>query len=116
MSDGLFSISEACGCNKWNCRSCHPREPMQGALRMAPDWVERADAWFQSQPKGTLFTSEDVTAAIGFPSGGNGTNRNNAVGAWVQKLSRQSVIERSHAIQSRNPASNGATIWVWMKR
>ena len=27
--DGLFGEAEACGCNKWNCRVCVPRETIK---------------------------------------------------------------------------------------
>lgn len=115
MSDMLFTDAEACGCNRWNCRRCNPSDPFEGAMRAASDWVYKADRWFSTLPSGAQFSSEDVTAAVGFPAGEQASNRNNAVGAWVRKLATQERILRSHPIASRNRASNGATIWVWRK-
>lgn len=116
MMYSLFTDAEACGCQHWTCRRCNPSDPFDGALQQASDWVVKADDWFQCLPKGHCFTSEDVTRAIGFPAGVHALNRNNAVGAWVLRLARRRVIVHHVQVASANPASNGATIWVWRKR
>ena len=118
MSDGLFSLSESCGCRKWYCKICNPdpvEQAMEAALDMAADWRAQADLWLASQPSGRRFTSEDVTEACGFPAGEQAMHRNNAVGAWIRKMSKRDLITRLDPVPSRNNKSHGATIWLWMK-
>ncbi len=116
MTDSLFSDSEACGCRRWQCRKCNLIQGVpSAAIDFAADWRYRADAWLASRNQAERFSSEDVTDAIGLPGGEHGMNRNNAVGAWINGLARNKVISQDEAIASRNPASNGATIWLWKK-
>lgn len=119
MSDGLFSISEGCSCKRWYCRVCNPdplEQAMEASLSLAGDWKMKADAWLKQQPQMFRFTSEDVTDAIGYPSGENAMHRNNAVGAWMRGCRKKNLIERLEPVTSRHSRSHGATIWLWMKK
>ena len=116
MTQSLFSDEEACGCRRWQCRKCNPvRGVPTSAVDFAADWRYKADRWLCSLNQGERFSSEDVTDAVGFPGGEQGMNRNNAVGAWIHVLARKNLISRVESVASRNPASNGATIWLWKK-
>ncbi len=115
MSETLFGWKH---CDNHFCRRCNPDfvEPMAASLALADDWVDKANAWFSGLPASDVFTSEDVTDAVGFPAGEAGANRNNAVGAWIQRLSRQKRIVRVDSVASRNPQANGAVINIWRKQ
>jgi len=119
MSDGLFTIAEACGCRRWYCKECCPpnvEKEIAGSLSFAADWKVKADRWFDALPRGSRFTSEDVTDAVGLPSGDHGLHRNNAVGAWVRFMVRDHRIARVDTTSSRNPASHSAVICIWQKK
>ncbi len=113
----LFDAAPTHTCNSPLCNICHPRkvDPAKAALKFATDWRVKANAWFDELPRGRLFTSEDVTDAIGYPGGDQGMNRNNAVGGWVQSLSRKGVIANVGTQASLHDRSNGARIVVWEK-
>lgn len=88
---------------------------MEASLSLASDWRYKANAWFTALSKGATFTSEDLTAGVGLPSGSEGMNRNNAVGAYLQSLSRSNRIVKVDITNSKAPRSHGATIIVWKK-
>jgi hypothetical protein len=85
----------------------------QVATDNTPTWSELAQSWISDQAPGTVFTSEDMTAALGLPRGGVGQHRNNAVGAAILAASRHGVIHRTGYTQSRRPESHAAVIAVW---
>lgn len=101
------------------CRHCQSlKSAVDGetaAYNAAPeDWKERAqqalaDLIATKRP----FTSEDVTAAAGLPSGRVETNRNNAVGALIAQAHREGLTYSAGHQPSRNPRSNGAMLTVW---
>jgi hypothetical protein len=63
---------------------------------------------------GRRFTSEDVLAIVGLPSGGVAKDANNAVGAMVNGLARRGIIRKtSTRVQSRRSSSHGAELIVW---
>lgn len=115
--DSLFTDAESCGCRRWQCRKCNPRASTapSKAVDFAADWRIKADEWFDRLYPGDTFTSEDVTAAVGFPAGQNGMNRNNAVGGWIQRLAHKDKIHRVSDTSSSNPQGHGATIGLWRK-
>ena len=97
------------------CATMYISAAMDASLSLASDWRYKADVWFDSLPIGATFTSEDLTAAVGLPSGTEGMNRNNAVGAYLQSLSRKRRIKKVDMVASRAPRSHGATIMLWKK-
>ncbi len=60
------------------------------------------------------FTSEDVVAVVGLPSGEIGKDANNAVGAMMTSLAKQGVIRKTgRRVQSKRPSSHGAELTEW---
>jgi hypothetical protein len=80
------------------------------------DWTaaaRRAIKWLAAQ--GRPFTSEDVTARTGLPSGAPGTNRNNAVGALMTSAAKAGLIAKTgERVPSQRPTSHGAEIAQWV--
>ena len=76
---------------------------MQLALDAKREWSEMASEWLRELPKGTRFTSEDLTYSIGYPAGEQIGNANNAVGAKIRFT------------QSNNTRSHGRMIAEWTK-
>lgn len=80
------------------------------------DWTaaaRRAIKWLAAQ--GRPFTSEDVTARTGLPSGATGTNRNNAVGALMTSAAKAGLIAKTDTrVPSQRPSSHGAEIAQWV--
>lgn len=62
---------------------------------------------------GQEFTSEDVTAVVGLPSGGVAQHRNNAVGALMGGMARRGFIVRTRYAQSTRPVSHAAVLAHW---
>lgn len=60
------------------------------------------------------FTSEDVIAVVGLPSGGIGKDANNAVGAMMTAMAKEGVIKKTgRRVQSQRPSSHGAELTEW---
>ena len=78
-------------------------------------WPDQARDWIRALPVGTVFTSEDLTAAIGLPRAEVSMNRNNAVGAIMRSASTLGLIRKVGLRQSRIPTSHGATIIAWQR-
>jgi len=87
------------------------QDGMAAALWTAEPWRVRAEAWLQART--AAFTSEDMVAAVGLPTGGVGVNRNGAVGALVSGWSRRKLIRRVGYASSTRPESHGALLSVW---
>lgn len=102
-------------CTGQGCMVCALSSPMAAALDHAVDWRIKADTWFLGLRVGHRFTSEDITADVGFPAGEQGMNRNNAVGAFIKSLKFHNRIKSVEFVPSRNEKSNGAVIGVWSK-
>ena len=105
-------------CSGSSCQYCSNADresAMAASLSLASDWRYKAEAWFTALSKGATFTSEDLTAWVGLPSGSEGMNRNNAVGSYLQSLSRSKRIVKVDFTNSKAPRSHGATIIVWKK-
>lgn len=88
---------------------------MQLALDAKREWSETASEWLQELPKGTRFTSEDLTYSIGYPAGAQIGNANNAVGAKIRTWANAGLIYRSSFTQSNNTRSHGRMIAEWTK-
>lgn len=66
---------------------------------------------------GQPFTSEDVTARIGFPDETHAPNgRNNRIGTMIQSLAKQYGYRQVDERMATNLRSNGRTIKVWQGR
>lgn len=75
-------------------------------------WREQADQWLDAQPYGTLFTADDLVAAVGLPDSGQG--RNNVVGAWVGSQARRGLIEFTGRMgKSRRVEGHGNLQRLW---
>jgi hypothetical protein len=72
-------------------------------------------AWMSAQPRGELFTSEDLIAEIGLPRGTVGKDVNNAVGAVIRAASVAGLIRRIDYVPAARPNSHGAVIGLWRR-
>ena len=88
---------------------------MQLALDAQPDWAEQAfEAIKQLAKRGTQFTSEDVLAITGLPSGEVGQHKNNASGAIMNKAARAGIIRKVGYDTAKRKESHGAVLRVWI--
>jgi hypothetical protein len=88
---------------------------MQLALDAQPDWAEQAfEVIKQLAKRGTEFTSEDVLAMTGLPSGGVGINKNNASGAIMNKAARAGIIRKVGYATAKRKESHGSVQAVWV--
>ena len=85
------------------------------ALAAKSDWHRQAVTWATSQPRGHALTSEDLTAAIGLPSGGIGQHENNAVGAVMSALARAGILVHQGYVKSQRRVSHGAVLSLWVR-
>ena len=88
---------------------------MQLALDAQPDWAEQAFEVIKVLAKrGTEFTSEDVIAINGLPSGEVGQHKNNASGAIMNKAARAGIIRKVGYGTAKRKASHGAVLAIWI--
>ena len=88
---------------------------MQLALDSRPDWADQALlAIMQLAKQGTEFTSEDVLAITGLPSGGVGQHKNNASGAIMNKAARAGWIRKVGYGKAKRKESHGAVLAIWI--
>ena len=88
---------------------------MQLALDAKPDWAEEAyEVIKQLAMRGTQFTSEDVLAMTGLPSGEVGQHKNNASGAIMNKAARAGIICKVGYGTAKRKASHGAVLAIWI--
>jgi len=76
--------------------------------------------WFrkhvEDMPDGWLFTSEDVTEAIGLPTRETEMNKNNSVGALMNGLAKTGTIANTGSrVKSKRVSSHGAELVVWQR-
>jgi len=88
---------------------------IQQALAARPSWSQLADKWLLQQRKGFVFTSEDLTNEIGYPTEENSLNSNNAVGAKIRTWANAGITFRSSFTKSNNERSHGRLIAEWTK-
>lgn len=116
--EGLFDVPQPkhCADGCWYCQADRPKEAGQLAAitSVSPQWYDAAEAWIMRQPKGTRFTSEQMTQAIGKPSA-TGQHANNAVGAFISGQSRLKRIKPIGYVPSQNRESHGHVIREWVK-
>lgn len=92
-------------------------EGQAAALAASPeDWRGRAREAIRELAKaGRPFTSEDVTARAGLPTGSVGTNLNNAVGGLMSSAATARVIRKTgRLVASSRPSSHAATLTEWI--
>jgi hypothetical protein len=88
---------------------------MQLALDAQPIWSDEALlAIMQLAKKGIEFTSEDVIAIAGLPSGEVGQHKNNASGAIMNKAARAGWIRKVGYTTAKRKQSHGAVLAVWI--
>lgn len=63
---------------------------------------------------GTPFTSEDVIAEVGLPSGAVQTNGNNAVGAIMSAAAREGIIRPVARVKTQRATSHAHSIIQWV--
>ena len=91
------------------------QQGMQLALDAQPNWAEQAyEAIKLLAKRGTEFTSEDVLAITGLPSGGVGINKNNASGAIMNKAARAGIIRKVGYATAKRKESHGSIHAVWI--
>lgn len=98
------------------CRVCGlvaRNRGMTQAAAAAPTWAEAAMDWIRAQPDGARFTSEDLTAAIGLPTGTIGQHRNNATGAIMAAAHRAGLVRRVGYVESVRRSSHAAVLSRW---
>ena len=80
------------------------------------NWHAQAvNALAELAASGLPFTSEDLTARVGFPAE-HAANRNNRVGLLIQTHARRLGLRRIAMVKARNPQSNGRLIQQWVGR
>jgi hypothetical protein len=60
------------------------------------------------------FTSEDVTAVVGFPSGGRAMHANNAVGALFGIAARDGIIRKVRTVNAANGPAHTHLVNEWV--
>ena len=88
---------------------------MQLALDAKPDWADEAlIAIMKLAKQGIEFTSEDVLAITGLPSGEIGHHKNNASGAIMNKAARAGWIRKVGYGKAKRKESHGAVLAIWI--
>ena len=92
-------------------------EGTERALSAKLEWSALADKWLSTFPAGETLTSENLTEAIGYPSGDwVGMNWNNAVGAKMKIWAHEGLIIKEGYTKSTNWRSHGRVITLWRKK
>ena len=82
-----------------------------GADRVAI-WKGKAESWISNKPTGFIFTSDDLTYAIGVPD--EGQNRNNVVGAWFVRWAKLAKIAGTgNYVKGKRVSCHGAILKEW---
>ncbi len=88
---------------------------MQLTLDAHVDWADQAlIAIMQLAKQGIEFTSEDVLAITGLPSGEVGQHKNNASGAIMNKAARAGWIKKVGYGKAKRKESHGAVLAIWI--
>lgn len=76
-------------------------------------WTLQAEAWLDEQPQGSLFTADDLQAAIGKPEPDK-NGRSGAAGAWINAQARRRRIESTgRKSKSRRVEGHGNEQTLW---
>jgi len=88
---------------------------MQLTLDAHVDWADQAlIAIMKLAKQGIEFTSEDVLAITGLPSGEVGQHKNNASGAIMNKAARAGWIKKVGYGKAKRKESHGAVLAIWI--
>lgn len=80
----------------------------------SPEWKDAADAVIATLARsGSDFTSEDVTAKVGQPTGPNGEAKPNAVGARFSAAAKAGVIVRVGFTKATRANQHATMISLW---
>lgn len=92
------------------------RAGMKVALSKHDEWKDQfRQAVTDLVDLGEPFTSEDVVALVGLPTGGVGSNRNNAVGAMMNGLAQRKIIRKTGSrTKSKRATSHSAELVLWI--
>lgn len=75
-------------------------------------WKLEADAWLATLAPGTVFTADELVAAVGLPD--IGPTRNNVVGAWFSAKSKSGQLRFENRMRkSKRPERHGNANRVW---
>jgi hypothetical protein len=85
------------------------------AVAAATPWAARAAAWIAARTAGEPFTADDVTDAVGLPSGGIKQNGNGAVGAVFAQARRAGLIDPIGWVESTRPTSHARPVRLWQR-
>ena len=79
-------------------------------------WKDRFDLTVRRlADAGVPFTSEDVIAHVGLPTGKINLHRNNAVGAMMNAAAKRKIIRKTgRHVPSKRTASHGAELTEWV--
>ena len=82
------------------------------------DWERAAKhTIWELARSGRPFTSEDITAEIGFPDQFNQPNgKNNRIGTLLNQVAKSYGMRRVDMQPARNPQSHGRLLTVWQGR
>ena len=87
---------------------------------LPPDEWERAakHAIWQAARTGQPFTSEDITAMVGFPDhlGHRANGPNNRIGLLLNKVAKSYGLRRIDMKAAKNPQAHGRLLTVWQGR
>lgn len=72
-------------------------------------WSEAAQDWIRRRTKGSMYTSEDVTADLGQPPSSG------AVGAVMTAMAKMGYHQKHQIVKARRPNQHAAEIWVWVR-
>lgn len=82
-------------------------EGITKVLEHEKSWSDLALDWIWNLPRGTKFTSEDMTAVLGLPDSVN------AVGAVMRTAGERGWIKKGPPTTAKRPNQNSTTIFVW---
>lgn len=85
-------------------------DAFDGVMETAGQWSARAMDWIRQMRPGARFTSDALTAAIGYPPA------RAAVGPVIALASRRRLIRSVGVRQSTNPTSNASIIQLWERQ
>lgn len=91
-------------------------QAIQTAYRSYPEWKDAFVAAIERLASYMVpFTSEDVIAVCGLPTGQIRDHANGAVGALINAAARRGVIRKTgRRVPSKRPSSHGADLAEWI--
>jgi hypothetical protein len=75
----------------------------------AATWSETAIRWIESQPTGSVYTSETITGWLGQPPSSG------AVGAVMTGAAKRGLHRKHIIVKAQRPNQHSAEIWQWIR-